>query len=458
MAVRFSADGQDYNRTLALGSQTQLSVTCWMKITTDRNAASTAWSIDNTVSDSYICQTSVSGTTMGIYNETGSTLATAIMTPGAWWFFGFSCNGVNWTITRRAATGVNFSANTGTNGNANTGVQTLILGESAFNGDWLNGALAHFRLWTGVTLTQAQLEQECWSDIPQTATANLRAWYPFWQTDTADYSGSGNTLSGGSGATTEEGPAIGTGLRWPIVVAPPQVTAIDGTGAGTFPALTGTASGALAIAGTGSATFPALQGAASGTTAITGTGTGVFPALTGTASGTLDITGTGAGTFPALTGTAAGTVTIDGTGAGVFPALTGTASGSLGNSGVGAGTFPALTGTAHGDVAIAGSGAGTFPALVGTGSGTVAISGTQAGTFPALLGTATGTLGISAIGAGTFPAFTGTATGTVEGDNTTPGRLVPRDLTQSGPRARQLARQGPVPRAMSGTTVVGSSQ
>jgi hypothetical protein len=45
VAVRFSADGQDYTRTLSLGSLSQLSVAMWIKITTDRNDFSTFWSL-----------------------------------------------------------------------------------------------------------------------------------------------------------------------------------------------------------------------------------------------------------------------------------------------------------------------------------------------------------------------------------------------------------------------------
>src|SRR3982750_278007 len=165
MAVRFSADGQDYTRTLAAGSQTQITVCYWMKISTDRNVVSCSWDLDNGTADSYIAEDSGDGTTHGVYTKTGTQLWSTAMTVGTWYFVGFSTNGVNWTATRRALNATSFTVSTGTNGNSTTNCQTLRLGESAFNGEWFNGCLANFKLWLGATLTQAEMENEAWSAV-----------------------------------------------------------------------------------------------------------------------------------------------------------------------------------------------------------------------------------------------------------------------------------------------------
>lgn len=91
-------------------------------------------------------------------------------------------------------------------------------------------------------------------------------------------------------------------------------------------------------------------------TAVNGTGNGVLPTLTGSGTGTETITGTGTGTLPTATGSGAGTETFTGTGAGVLPALEG--------SGAGVQSQP-----------VSGTGTGTLPALTGSGSGTAPVPG-----------------------------------------------------------------------------------
>lgn len=206
MAVRFSADGQDYTRTLTLGSITQFTICAWVKVSVDRNDESTFFELGGG-GTAYIVQTTSDGVTPQLF-QTGAykSINGGALTVGNWVFFGLSVNGTNGLVVRREYNGSPFTTTTWTDGVAVTAT-TLRLGESVFTAEWLNGSIAAVKLWTGGALTQAELEQEAWTYMPQ-RTTNLTAWYPFTVTGTADYSGGGNTLSGGTGAVTEDGPPI----------------------------------------------------------------------------------------------------------------------------------------------------------------------------------------------------------------------------------------------------------
>lgn len=128
---------------------------------------------------------------------------------------------------------------------------------------------------------------------------------------------------------------------------------IDGTGAGTLPALVGSGAGSVTIVGVAAGAFAPLAGAGSGTVTATAAGVGVLPALTGEGYGTADDTayGVASGNLPALVGLGYGTVTSTGVGAGSLPALVGSGDGDTTGGatvGTGAGTLPALSGDSTG--------------------------------------------------------------------------------------------------------------
>ncbi|MGC5009739.1 LamG-like jellyroll fold domain-containing protein [Streptosporangium sp. DT93] len=210
MAVRFSADSQDYTRALSLGAVTQWSISCWVKISVDRNAYSTIWCLDGESGASYyLLQTDTDGVSLQVYTDavSGINPTGGVLTAGTWYHIGVSVNGANGTAVIRAAGAAASTVTTWSTGDASTNIGTLRLGESSFNGEWLNGAMAAFKMWTGATLTRDELDQEGLFTAPR-RTAGLRVWYPFSQAGTADASGLGNTLSGGTGAATEDGPPI----------------------------------------------------------------------------------------------------------------------------------------------------------------------------------------------------------------------------------------------------------
>lgn len=209
MAVRFSADAQDYTRTLSWGSTTQWSFTCWVKISTDRNDFSTVWSLDNGAGTGMYLQTDSDGTTMSLADvAVEGAYGARAMTPGTWYYWGVSVNGSAGTIVSRALGDSSFTVNTWTGGTSGINIATLRLGESAAGAEWLNGTLAAVKIYQS-NLSQAELEAEAWAYLPR-RTAGIAAWYPFTATEAVDYSGNARTLSGGSGSATEDGP----GLTW----------------------------------------------------------------------------------------------------------------------------------------------------------------------------------------------------------------------------------------------------
>lgn len=191
---------------------------------------------------------------------------------------------------------------------------------------------------------------------------------------------------------------------------------VEGTGAGTLSALTGSASGVRGATGTAAGTTAALTGAATGASLVTGTAEGTLAAATGSATGAHGVTGSAAGTLGALTGSATALTAVTGTAQGTLGAVTGSATGAHGATATAAGSLEAVTGSASGAHGVAGTAAGTLAVATGTASGVHGVAGTAAGTLSAVTGSATGQFGQDAVegtAAGTLAVLTGAATGVV---------------------------------------------
>ena len=254
MAVRFTSSGNEYIRTFSpsLGSVTQFTVCCWARIAVDTNNYSCVWSLDaGGTSDYYILETTNDGTTMVVFSDAAGVdpLVTRAFTVGTWYFIGVSVNGTSGTMLTRSLSDSSFTVGTwdaGAGASGSTSISRLRIGNSPFtSGEPLNGNVAAFKAWTGASLTQAEMENEAWTTVPN-RTANLLAWYPFSRAEAVDYSGNGNTLSGGSGATTEDGPGIPWGRVAPVIVLP---TSVDATAA--MPAVSATVTVPQVSAGAG---------------------------------------------------------------------------------------------------------------------------------------------------------------------------------------------------------------
>lgn len=204
MAVRFDAENDTYTRSVGWGAQPAFSVSCWVYLSTDRNDYSTAWSLDNGTGNNIVVQTNRDGTTLGIVSNGNGPSVSLNMSVGQWYWVGVVKNGDTATVY--------FSTGTGTISSTNHSVtnsltaNTLRIGQSPWGGEWLNGRMAAVKIWTAaLSENEIQAERDYTSPL---RTADLRAWYPFEVAETTDHSGNGETLSGGSGATTEPGPGI----------------------------------------------------------------------------------------------------------------------------------------------------------------------------------------------------------------------------------------------------------
>jgi hypothetical protein len=93
--------------------------------------------------------------------------------------------------------------------NSDTIGNQIRIGHSAvYAGDWVDGRVAALKFWTAV-LTQVELENELRFYMPL-RTTNIWGVFPCLDanTDTTDFSGTGNTLSRNQAITYEDGPPV----------------------------------------------------------------------------------------------------------------------------------------------------------------------------------------------------------------------------------------------------------
>lgn len=218
MAVRFDADTEEYTRAVSLGTATQFTITCWAKISVDQNNVSSLWCIDNGFSgDYFMVATGADGTTLQLRDD-ASIFTIGALTVGTWYHVGIAVNGTNATIALRAAGDATSTISTVSTASPSTDAVNLRIGDGIFNGLFWNGCVAAFKFWNGVTLSAQELDAESRAYLPQ--RTGTRAWYPFLQAETVDYSGNAQTLSGGTGTSTEDGPPVTWGPRRKAFYAP----------------------------------------------------------------------------------------------------------------------------------------------------------------------------------------------------------------------------------------------
>lgn len=203
--ARFSADGQDYTRALALGTQAALTVSMWFKLAVDRNDYSSIFFIDNGTSDNWGMQTGVDGTTMATVFDASTQQGMGSLTVGVWYYVCLATSGTTGTLYHKKAGDPALTVVAVTSVTASVNAATLRLGESPWGAEWFNGSENAAKVWNR-QLTRADAEQDSTQYAPQT-TQNLIAYYPLTRPDPLDYSGNGRSLAG-SGATYEDGPPI----------------------------------------------------------------------------------------------------------------------------------------------------------------------------------------------------------------------------------------------------------
>lgn len=275
--ARISADGQDYTSTWSLGTQANLTVCAWVKIVTDRNDYSTIFSVDNGTGDNWLMQTDADGTTLSFVGDATTQQGIGSMTVGTWYFIALATAGASGTIYYRTAATQTMSTVAVTGVTASVNAVNFRIGDSPWTAEWWNGCINSVKAWTA-QLSAAEVANEAQQYVPL-RTANLVAFHPLVQPETADYSGNSRTLSGGTGATREDGPPI------PWRPSAPRLSLPPATGGGTQDA-------DAALTGTGTATATAATdkpaaATATGTGSITASASSVKPAaatLTATGS------------------------------------------------------------------------------------------------------------------------------------------------------------------------------
>jgi hypothetical protein len=205
MAVRYSAESQTHSRTVSLGSVSALTLAAWVKVSVDRNTNQVWASLDNGNTSYWAVGTNADGITAQAFAHNAASGNGLAMTVGSWFYVALSENGVNGNMWMRPLGSATWTTVTwSTFGTPITGTD-LRLGRHPAAGLWFNGCLAAIKVWTAaLTLTEVQAESNQYAPI---RTTDLRAYYPMTTTSTADSSGSGWTLSGGTGSTTEAGPS-----------------------------------------------------------------------------------------------------------------------------------------------------------------------------------------------------------------------------------------------------------
>ena len=173
MAVRFSADGQDYTSTLSLGSISTFTICAWVQTVVDRNAISTAVALDNGASDGMQLRTDVNGSSFNYYDQSTSS-ASVTNQSNFWYMIAAARSGTTGTFYHISYNGLTLSSSAIT-GAATITANTLRIGESGTGGQWYNGSVCAVRLWTA-QLTSDELLAESFQLIP-TRTENLVCWF-----------------------------------------------------------------------------------------------------------------------------------------------------------------------------------------------------------------------------------------------------------------------------------------
>jgi len=311
VAVRFDNTGESYSRNQALGVVTSWSVACWVKMMVDRATTTVPWQIDASAGSSRLRINAWNGHDLTFQTDSGGWFANVghTLVAGEWTYIGFSgtSNPGEARVAVRTAGSSSFVGGTSSQANVTFNANILRIGCSSSTSEFLNGSMAAVKVWDAA-MTEAELQLEAWTYMPQ-RTANLRAWYPLLKPDPNDASGNGQTLSGGTGTTLDDGPPISWSTGRHRIVIPTASTPVSGTLAGTLPAATASTTGAVKVSGTLAGVAPAATASLSGDV-NTNHLAGVLPAATASMDATVEVSGSAAATLPAAVGAFAGEVEI----------------------------------------------------------------------------------------------------------------------------------------------------
>jgi hypothetical protein len=205
VAVLFSASGQSYTSTASPPNPTTtFTVMCWVRLTSARAWGAIFSSDNGTTASEDIFQFGGDGVTpSSTVNGTDLEAGPLTVAINAWYRVAISRNSTTFVIYTGPGPG---SLSSRSSTQPSWTPTEMIIG-SDIDGEWLDGAIANFKHYSAV-LTQTEIETELasWTAV---RTTSLVRHHRFRVAETVDYSGNGNTLTGGTGATTAADPAIG---------------------------------------------------------------------------------------------------------------------------------------------------------------------------------------------------------------------------------------------------------
>ena len=297
MAVRFSASGQHYQATTGLPT-TVYTITAWVWATDLGSRYRVVHYLRQSSGDHYTAiQVRNLPTNIQLSDDISYAfggVGEVAISPTTWYRVAAVVNGSNATFYISAVGDPLTSASVSDFSPPATPNQ-LWLGADPFS-NWWDGRFAGIKMWDAA-LTASEVEAELGQYQPL-RTSNLLRWHPFINAETTDYSGNGNGLTGGTGATTEDGPPLAWGSAIPVVILPPSET--SGTLTATLPQITASMTATVTSAGALNATLPPPTASMAASVVNAGTLTATLPALTATASATVVNAGTLTATLPAL--------------------------------------------------------------------------------------------------------------------------------------------------------------
>lgn len=373
-------------------------ITCWAKMSVDRNNYSTIFAIEDGAGHSTAYNeliTDSDGTTLSVYDHvTGDIANVQAMTVGTWYAIGFKITAGAWKsyIGTEGFT----SLTTATGSLTNILFNDLFgVGSTTFTAtETFNGMFSQFRVWSGA-LSDAEIKAELQSSRPVRINDLVGSWFPLG-------------VGSGTETTATYGNAIvsrGVGTPDWTFAAGPLMTLLT-SGAATEGDDTSTASGTVGGGSTVTASGTPTEGAdtSSGAGALVpvGSGTPTEGTDTSTASGKVVIVTSGAMAEGADTSTASGKVVAVGLGASTEGSDTCSASGVVGDappvSASGAATEGTDTPSATGVVVIVGSSSVTEGLDTSSGTAYLVVAGLSAITESADSSSGAGALVPVAIG------------------------------------------------------------
>lgn len=204
--VGFNADADhlEYNTLTNLSTY---SVMGWFKITTDRNAFSSAFYLESGASWTQLA-TDSDGTTLKYFDQGANSVVLGALTVGKWYFIGFSNNAGSWKAYLGDETNpLVVSSGTGAPSSA---ANPILYIASSTSAEFLDGSMGECLAYNAV-LSDAEFEAQRLKTTPQ-RTANLIGQWRMLDAASklVDSSGNGNPLTApGAGSwTSDTGPTL----------------------------------------------------------------------------------------------------------------------------------------------------------------------------------------------------------------------------------------------------------